>query len=310
MAEHTRLKIMALPGTPCRFFFSNQRGSCPSSDAWYSDRPQPMMAFSTDRASAAISGSPTNHFSHDPGPKMWLVLELARIGKCSWSPRRAGVPPVSDPCLANQATDGDDGVGKVEERVDDVLVALVAALQPAEGVVPGIGPLDVPALPGLDRGLVALAGDFPGHAPSGELVAGLLRVVAGVEVDSDVIGQRANIIEFVQRGGQQRGVVPVRRGEHPAERDAVPLDHERPLHALLAAVHRASACAFPAAGRLGDTPVDSQFLQEEADDAVIGVPGDLLELHEDPCLDPLAAALADRGGTAGAVGDGRVRAAE
>ena len=67
------MKAIALPGTPCRFFFSNQRGSCPSSAAWYSDRPQPMMAFSTDRASAAISGSPTNHFSQDPGPKMWLV---------------------------------------------------------------------------------------------------------------------------------------------------------------------------------------------------------------------------------------------
>jgi len=28
---------------------------------------------SSKTASAAISGSPTNHFSHEPGPKMWLV---------------------------------------------------------------------------------------------------------------------------------------------------------------------------------------------------------------------------------------------
>jgi hypothetical protein len=49
----------------------------------------------------------------------------------------------------------------VEERVDDVLVALVAALQPVKGIVPGVGPLDVPSLSRLDGGLVALMGDFP-----------------------------------------------------------------------------------------------------------------------------------------------------
>src|ERR1700756_5595956 len=94
-----------------------------------------------------------------------------------------GVPPVGDPCLPDQATDGDDRVGEVEERVDDLLAALITALQPVEGVVPGIGPLHVPALPGLDGGLVALMGDFPGHAASGELAAGLVRVVAGIQVN-------------------------------------------------------------------------------------------------------------------------------
>jgi hypothetical protein len=74
-------------------------------------------------------------------------------------------------------------------------------------------------------------GDFPGHAAAGELAAGLLRVVPGVEMDGDVAGQRADVIECVQRGGQQRGVVPVRGGEHAAERDAPSLHDERPLHA-------------------------------------------------------------------------------
>ncbi len=32
----------------------------------------------------------------------------------------------------DEAADGDDGVGEVEERVDDVLAALVAALQPID----------------------------------------------------------------------------------------------------------------------------------------------------------------------------------
>ena len=173
-----------------------------------------------------------------------------------------GCPTGRGPCLADQATDGDDGVGEVEERVDDVLAAFVAALQPVEAVVPGVGPLDVPALPGLDRGLVALMGDFAGHATAGEFVAGLLRVVAGVQVDGDVIRQRADLVEFVQRGGQQRGVVPVRRGQHPAQRDAVALDQEGAFHALFAAVDRAAAGAFPAAGGLGDAPVDGDVLQD------------------------------------------------
>ena len=76
---------------------------------------------------------------------------------------RAGVPPVEDPCLTDEPAECDDRVGEVEEGVDDVLVAFVAALQPVEGVVPGVGPLDVPPLAGLDRGLVALVGDLAGQ---------------------------------------------------------------------------------------------------------------------------------------------------
>jgi hypothetical protein len=33
-------------------------------------------------------------------------------------------------CLAYEATDGDDGVGEVEEGVEDFLAALVAVLEP------------------------------------------------------------------------------------------------------------------------------------------------------------------------------------
>ena len=112
-------------------------------------------------------------------------------------------------------------------------------------------------------------GDFAVQAAPGELVAGLLRVVARVQMDRDVIGQRPEIIELVQRGGQQRGVVPVRGGEHAAQRDAVSLDHERPFHAQLAAVDRAAAGALAAAGGLGDAPVDRDFLQDQADDPVV-----------------------------------------
>jgi hypothetical protein len=52
-----------------------------------------------------------------------------------------GVPSVGGPCLADQAADGDDRVGEVEERVNDVLAAFVASLQPAEGVARRCAPL-------------------------------------------------------------------------------------------------------------------------------------------------------------------------
>ena len=84
--------------------------------------------------------------------------------------------------------------------------------------------------------------------------------------------------------------------QDPAERDAAALDQQGPFHAGLAAGQRGSAGAFPAAGRLRDAAVDRELLQGQADDPVIGLAGDLLQLREDPGPDPLAAALADRGG--------------
>jgi hypothetical protein len=52
-------------------------------------------------------------------------------------------PSVGDPGLPDQAADGDDRVGEVEEGVDDILVSLVAALQPVRtfrGLMPDWSP--------------------------------------------------------------------------------------------------------------------------------------------------------------------------
>src|SRR5262249_15931323 len=76
------------------------------------------------------------------------------------------------------------------------------------------------------------------------------------------------------------------------------------------AVHRAAPGAGPAARGLRDAPVDGQLLQDQADDAVIGLPGDLLEPGEDPGPDTLIAPFPDGGGRAGAVRDRLIRAAE
>ena len=113
--------------------------------------------------------------------------------------------------------------------------------------------LDGPALPGLDGCLLAFMGDLPGHAASGQLVAGFLRVVPGVQVHPHVTGHRAELAELVQRGRQQQGVVPVRRGQHPVQRNAVAVGHAGALHALLAPVDRAAAGALAAPGRHTNT---------------------------------------------------------
>ena len=55
------------------------------------------------------------------------------------------------PGPAEQATDGDDRIGEVEEGVDDGRAAFVAAGEAVEGVLPGVCALDMPPLTGLDR---------------------------------------------------------------------------------------------------------------------------------------------------------------
>ena len=99
---------------------------------------------------------------------------------------------MGDPCPADEATHGDDRVGEVEECGDHLLAALVAALEPVEVVVPGIGPFYVPTLAGLDRRLLALVRNLPaqpepalgGRGPSREewarYVAGLPGLLQGV----------------------------------------------------------------------------------------------------------------------------------
>jgi hypothetical protein len=59
-------------------------------------------------------------------------------------------------------------------------------------------------LPGLDRGRVAFTGDFPSHAAGRQLDADLARVVADVEVDRDVVQERADLVELVHAGASSR----------------------------------------------------------------------------------------------------------
>src|SRR6266571_8318930 len=111
-----------------------------------------------------------------------VTLRGRATWRSSWPAGRSGVPPVRGPGPTNQATHGDDRVGEVEERVDDQLATFVAALQPVERVFPGVCAFDVPPLTGLNRGLITFVCDLAGHAATGQLRAGLVRVIASVQV--------------------------------------------------------------------------------------------------------------------------------
>jgi hypothetical protein len=104
--------------------------------------------------------------------------------------------------------------------------------------------------------------------------------------------------------------VPVGPGQHPAQRDAVALDQDRAFEALFAPVDRGGSGAFTPAGGFGDAAVDGDVLQEQSDDAVVGVAGDAGQRGEHAEGDPFVAAVPDRGRRAGGVGDALIRAAE
>ena len=89
-------------------------------------------------------------------------------GDQSWAVPGTGVPAVSRPCPSDQATHGDDGVGEVEECVDDGGAPFVAAGEPVEGVLPGVGAFDVRTPAGLDGRLLAFMRDAAAQAAFAE----------------------------------------------------------------------------------------------------------------------------------------------
>ncbi len=51
----------------------------PSTAAWYRDRPVPMIALSTDRSKARISGKPMNHLIQLPWPNSTVVKSVYSV---------------------------------------------------------------------------------------------------------------------------------------------------------------------------------------------------------------------------------------
>lgn len=79
---------------------------------------------------------------------------------------------------------------------------------------------------------------------------------------------------------------------------------------MFASVDRGWARDLAAARGFGDAPVHRDVLEQQADDAVVGLQRDCLQLGEDLEFGPLVAAVADRARGAGAVRDPLVGTAE
>jgi hypothetical protein len=65
---------------------------------------------------------------------------------------------------------------------------LVTAGEPVEGVLPGMGAFNVPTPTGLDRCFLTFVRDAAVQAAFVEQGAGLVGVIACVQVDGDVVG--------------------------------------------------------------------------------------------------------------------------
>lgn len=139
------------------------------------------------------------------------------------SPERAGVsrsravagsvvPAVGRACPADEAA---DGVGEVEERVDDGGSTLVAG-KALEGVLPGVGALHMPPVACLDRCLLALVRDPAVQAALGKQGTGVGTVVAGIEVHGDVVGQGRRS-SSKSRGAASNGAKPPEGGLRPLQ---------------------------------------------------------------------------------------------
>jgi hypothetical protein len=91
---------------------------------------------------------------------------------------------------------------------------------------------------GLDGRLLALVRDASVQAALVAQSAGLVRVVAGVQVHGDVVGQRPQVVQTVQGRGEQRGVVAVGTCQDTPQWNPVPVRPARALETLFAAVDR------------------------------------------------------------------------
>ncbi len=97
---------------------------------------------------------------------------------------------------------------------------------------------------------------------------------------------------MLESRGQQRRIVAVGPCQNPIQREAVTLDQQGAFHASLAPVDRRQSGAL-AAGRLGDVPVHGDVVQVQAQDAIVGLQHERLELGEHPGK-PLVPAGPDR----------------
>ena len=140
---------------------------------------------------------------------------------------------------------GDDAHGEEVEAEVDVVAALVAGDEAAEAAEPGVGPLDLPAVPAeAVARLDAAPGETRDDPAPAAVVPAAAVVVALVAVQLAGPAARPSRLAAYRRHRVEHGaefdrVVAVGRAERQAEWRAPPIDDETALGARLAPIHRA-----------------------------------------------------------------------
>ena len=100
-SENATLKSIARSGTPCLLVCWKKRGNCPSTDIWWRERAQPMIAFRAESTSATISITAISQLSRLPPVENTLPANLTKI---VFGSTRAGFPRALTPSTSTNAT--------------------------------------------------------------------------------------------------------------------------------------------------------------------------------------------------------------
>src|SRR5215207_1828544 len=239
-----------------------------------------------------------------------VILQLRASVNRSWSSGRSALPAVATPAFPDEPPDNDHNIRKGHPEVDHPPTPLRTPHKLLMSVAPGIGSFHNPPQTGSHGRRLALLGDLPCQPTSHQLTAGRGRVVGTIQMHLRPLRHLSQRPQGVKGLTQKRRVVTVGRGADGPQRDAFSVHHRRALDPPFASVHRASTCFLPTTRGLRYAAVHRQVRQLEADEAVVGLQGDLPESLHHSELDPLVTTTAQGALRARLVGDPFVGAAE
>src|SRR5215212_7486335 len=133
-----------------------------------------------------------------------MVILLRGCANRSWSARRPSLPPIAAPRFSDESPHDDDHLREGYPEVNDPPSPLGTPQQLLVGVVPGIGPLHYPALPGLKRCRVAFLGDLGDQSTLLQTLAGDLRVITTIKMHHHPLGYLSSKpLQNILQGGDQ-----------------------------------------------------------------------------------------------------------
>ncbi|NJC56437.1 hypothetical protein BKA07_003073 [Brevibacterium marinum] len=178
-----------------------------------------------------------------------------------------------------------DSINTIEHHVQE----------PEPASMPGIRPLDRPPPGVVDLDKSPLGRDPPFASELRQQVPGDLRIVSGIKIDPNALGQEEPEPGQTLHGRpQQRGIVAIRTRQNNSDRQAVAFDEHGPFLSGLATIGRVRSGVVTTAGSLHTAAINAQVSQVQADDLIEGLEHDLLQASEHTVGDPFIAAASQR----------------